>query len=64
LDRWKERDPLLVTGTQLAQAGLLSAQEQAALAAETQEAVDAAAVAAAEAPFLSLEEAGSYVYAD
>jgi TPP-dependent pyruvate/acetoin dehydrogenase alpha subunit len=64
LDRWKERDPLLVTGTQLAQAGLLSAQEQAALAAETQEAVDAAAVAAAEAPFLSLEEAASYVYAD
>ena len=55
---------MLVTGTRLAEEGLLSADEQTALATQTQEAVDEAAVKAAEAPFVTLEEAGSYVYAD
>lgn len=64
LEAWKARDPLLVLGSRLAEAGLLGAEEQAALEAATQEIVDAAAARAAEAPYLTLEEARRYVYAD
>lgn len=64
LEEWKARDPLRILGARLAEADLLSAEAQAALAADIEEAVVAAHTRAAEAPYLSLEEASSYVYAD
>ena len=64
LEAWKERDPLLVLAARLTDAGLLSEDEQAALATETQDTVEAAVKAAEAAPYLTLEEARSYVYAD
>jgi pyruvate dehydrogenase E1 component alpha subunit len=64
LEEWQARDPLLVLGARLAEEGLLAEDAQAALANETEAAVDAAAERAAEAPYLTLEEAAGYVYAD
>ncbi|MFV2062044.1 MAG: thiamine pyrophosphate-dependent dehydrogenase E1 component subunit alpha [Chloroflexota bacterium] len=63
LDVWKERDPLLVLGKRLADDGALDADAQAALREQTQSDIDAAAERAAESPYLTLEEAGKYVYA-
>ncbi len=63
LDRWKLRDPIDLLGAQLAAQGSLSQPEQLGLRDEIQAQVDAAAVRAAEAPILSLEETKAYVYA-
>jgi len=63
LDAWKARDPLLVLGARIAQAGLLGEEAQAAERGRIQADVDAAAERAAAAPYLTLEEAHQYVYA-
>jgi pyruvate dehydrogenase E1 component alpha subunit len=63
LEAWKARDPILVLGTRLAEAGLLGVDEQAALAEQMKTAIDAAAERAAAAPYLTLEEARAHVYA-
>lgn len=63
LEAWKARDPILVLGARLAEAGLLDAEGQAALAERTRAAVDEAAERAAAAPYLTLEEARAHVYA-
>jgi pyruvate dehydrogenase E1 component alpha subunit len=64
LDEWRARDPIDLLGGSLAAEGHLSAAEQAAMRAETQVAIDAAAERAASAPHATLEEARPYVYAD
>jgi pyruvate dehydrogenase E1 component alpha subunit len=64
LEEWRERDPINLLGRSLAAAGSLPADEQAAIKAETQVAIDAAAERAATAPHHSLEETRRYVYAD
>ena len=64
LERWKERDPITILGAKLAAEGLLSVEEQDAVRATVQADIDAAAVRAAEAPILTLEETRQYVYAD
>ena len=63
LERWKLRDPIDLLGAALAADGALSEQQQADLRDEVQAQVDAAALRAAEAPTLSLEETKAYVYA-
>jgi acetoin:2,6-dichlorophenolindophenol oxidoreductase subunit alpha len=64
LERWQARDPITLLGDKLAAQGVLDADGQARLRAETQAKIDAAAERAAAAPYLTLEEARSYVYAD
>ncbi len=64
LEAWQERDPLLVLGGRLAGEGLITAAQQAAMTSEAEADVDAAISAAEAAPYLTLEEAASYVYAD
>jgi acetoin:2,6-dichlorophenolindophenol oxidoreductase subunit alpha len=63
LDAWKQRDPILILGERLAAEGIVSTDDQAAIRAETQAAVDAAADRAAAAPYPTLEETERYVYA-
>jgi TPP-dependent pyruvate/acetoin dehydrogenase alpha subunit len=63
LDVWKERDPLLVYGQRLASEGMLAEGAQGLMREEIQTDIDAAAERAADAPYLTLEEAGDYVYA-
>jgi pyruvate dehydrogenase E1 component alpha subunit len=64
LETWKARDPLLVLGRRLLDEGLMTAAAQAAMTERIEAEVDAAIVSAQAAPYLTLEEAGSYVYAD
>jgi pyruvate dehydrogenase E1 component alpha subunit len=64
LDAWKERDPILVLGARLDADGALGVAAQDALRTEIQTQIDAAADRAAAAPYLTLEEARDYVYAD
>jgi pyruvate dehydrogenase E1 component alpha subunit len=64
LDAWKARDPITILGDRLATAGLLSPAEQEQVREQTQADIDAAAARAGEAPFPTLEETRSYVYAD
>jgi pyruvate dehydrogenase E1 component alpha subunit len=64
LEAWKERDPLVVLGARLAAEGVLSEVAQAKAQEEAQAQIDAAADRAAAAPYLTLEEARQYVYAD
>lgn len=64
LDRWKQRDPIELLGAKLASEGILSADHQAAIKAEIQAEIDRAADRAAQAPYPTLEETRSYVYAD
>jgi len=64
LDAWKERDPLLVLGRRLLGEGLMTADEQTAMADQIDAEIDAEIERAEAAPYLTLEEAGSYVYAD
>ncbi|MEA2025232.1 MAG: thiamine pyrophosphate-dependent dehydrogenase E1 component subunit alpha [Chloroflexota bacterium] len=64
LEAWKERDPLLVLGRHLLDEGLMTVDEQAALADQIDTEIDVAVERAEAAPYLTLEEAGSYVYAD
>ena len=63
LDAWKARDPIEILGTRLADDGLLSRDDQAAIRAATQAEIDAAADRAAAAPYPTLEETERYVYA-
>ena len=64
LERWKSRDPIALLGVRLAEGRILSADEQTALQDQAQKDIDAAAVRAAAAPTLTLEETAAYVYAD
>jgi pyruvate dehydrogenase E1 component alpha subunit len=64
LDAWQARDPITIFGQRLTGEGLLSSQDQAAVAAAADATVDAAISAAEAAPHLTLEEAASYVHAD
>ncbi len=64
LEKWQQRDPLLVLGDRLLREGLMTPEEQAGYASEAEADVVAAITAAEAAPTLTLEEAASYVYAD
>jgi pyruvate dehydrogenase E1 component alpha subunit len=64
LEEWQARDPLLVLGRRLLDAGDMTEAEQASLVAEAEADVAAAIEAAEAAPYLTLEEAASHVYAD
>jgi acetoin:2,6-dichlorophenolindophenol oxidoreductase subunit alpha len=64
LDAWKARDPILILGRRLAEEGVLTEEQQAEITRQVQADIDAAAERAAAAPFPTLEEARSYVYAD
>jgi pyruvate dehydrogenase E1 component alpha subunit len=64
LEAWKARDPLLVLGERLVSEGLMTPDEQSALARQVEAEIDAAVAQAEAAPYLTLEEARSYVYAD
>ena len=64
LEAWKARDPIEILGGRLAADGVLSADDQARIKQELQAEVDAAADRAAAAPYPTLEETRSYVYAD
>jgi TPP-dependent pyruvate/acetoin dehydrogenase alpha subunit len=63
LEAWQERDPLALFARHLVEAGHASRQQLDDVRAEAQVAVDAAAAAAAESPFPTLEEIEPYVYA-
>jgi pyruvate dehydrogenase E1 component alpha subunit len=63
LSRWLQRDPLLILGERLRASGMLSEEAQKALRDEKLQFVDAAADRAAAAPFPTIEQARSYVYA-
>lgn len=63
LDAWKAKDPIVILGTRLAAAGILSEAEQTAIHDMSQVAIDAAAQRAALSPYLELEETADYVYA-
>jgi pyruvate dehydrogenase E1 component alpha subunit len=63
LEQWKERDPVTLLGSALAESGTLSEDAQRELWAEVQAEVDAAAARAADAPYPTLEETRDYVYA-
>jgi acetoin:2,6-dichlorophenolindophenol oxidoreductase subunit alpha len=63
LERWKARDPIDLLGAQLADAGVLSADEQAAVRDDVQSEIDASAARAAEGPYPTFEELEPYVYA-
>ena len=64
LDAWRERDPITVLGARLDGEGILDAAAQDAIREQLQADIDAAAERAASAPYLTLEEARDYVYAD
>jgi pyruvate dehydrogenase E1 component alpha subunit len=64
LDAWKARDPIEILGGRLAADGILSEEGQARIKKDLQDEVDAAADRAAAAPYPTLEETRSYVYAD
>jgi pyruvate dehydrogenase E1 component alpha subunit len=64
LERWQARDPITLLGDKLAAQGLLDADAQNRMRVDVQAQIDAAAERAAAAPYLTLEEARSYVYAD
>jgi pyruvate dehydrogenase E1 component alpha subunit len=63
LEAWKARDPIDILGRRLVEAGVLDEAAVAEARAAIQAEVDAAAERAAEAPYLTLEEARGYVYA-
>jgi acetoin:2,6-dichlorophenolindophenol oxidoreductase subunit alpha len=63
LDEWKARDPILLLGARLAAEDVLSEADQAAVRAELQAEIDAAADRASAAPYPTLEETERYVYA-
>jgi acetoin:2,6-dichlorophenolindophenol oxidoreductase subunit alpha len=64
LDAWKARDPIEILGAKLAESGELPADRQAAIRAEIQDEIDAAAERAQAAPYPTLKETERYVYAD
>ena len=64
LEEWKARDPIEILGARLAADGILGTDDQTRLKQEIQNEVDEAAARAATAPYPTLEETRSYVYAD
>ena len=64
LEAWQARDPLTILGDRLTNEGLLTDADRAAFAGEAEADVAAAIVSAEAAPYLTLEEAASHVYAD
>ena len=64
LEAWQARDPLLVLGRRLLDEGAITEAEQADVATRAEADVAAAIEAAEAAPYLTLEEAASHVYAD
>ena len=65
LEAWKARDPIEILGRRLDAEGILSsADSRPRINTELQADVDAAAERAAAAPYPTLEETRSYVYAD
>jgi pyruvate dehydrogenase E1 component alpha subunit len=64
LTAWKERDPIELLGRRLLDAQEMSADDQQAIVAQAEADVAAAIEHAEAAPYLTLEEAGGYVYAD
>jgi pyruvate dehydrogenase E1 component alpha subunit len=64
LDEWRKRDPITLLGARLETEEMLGAAAQQAMRQDVQRLVDEAAAGAAEAPFPTLDEARSYVYAD
>ena len=64
LEAWQARDPLLVLGRRLLDQGAITEAEQADVATQAEADVAAAIEAAEAAPYLTLEEAASHVYAD
>jgi acetoin:2,6-dichlorophenolindophenol oxidoreductase subunit alpha len=63
LARWQERDPIALLGAKLAAEGALAEEAQATLREEAQALVDETAERAKQAPFPTIEEVRSYVYA-
>lgn len=62
LDRWKQRDPLLVLNKSLVASGLLDDATDRAIKRDVQARVDSAAARAQEARYPTLEEIQAYVY--
>lgn len=63
LERWRERDPIDLLGRSLAQDGTLDTDAQGQVWAEVQADIDAAATRAEDAPYPTLEETRTHVYA-
>jgi TPP-dependent pyruvate/acetoin dehydrogenase alpha subunit len=63
LDRWRERDPIVLLGAALASSGALSADAQTAMHEEVRLLVDSTAERAKEGPVPTIEEIRTYVYA-
>jgi acetoin:2,6-dichlorophenolindophenol oxidoreductase subunit alpha len=64
LERWKARDPIELLGGRLGSTGELSPDEQTSIRQEIQREIDEAAERAQAAPFATLEQAATYVYAE
>jgi TPP-dependent pyruvate/acetoin dehydrogenase alpha subunit len=64
LERWKERDPIELLAARLADEGALTADDLTRMRSEVQDEIDAAADRAQASPVPTLEEIGTYVYAD
>jgi acetoin:2,6-dichlorophenolindophenol oxidoreductase subunit alpha len=64
LEAWKTRDPITLLGRRLIDDERMTAAEQEAVVAQAEVDVGAAIEHAQAAPYLTLEEAGRYVYAD
>ena len=64
LAAWKDRDPIALLGRRLVDARKMTAADQHAIFAQAEADVAAAIELAEAAPYLTLEEAGQYVYAD
>jgi acetoin:2,6-dichlorophenolindophenol oxidoreductase subunit alpha len=62
LERWQERDPVVLLGTMLADQGVLTRDAQIVLQDEVQALVDETAERAKAAPAPTIEEIRSYVY--
>ena len=64
LEAWKARDPIGLLGRRLVDDGRMTADDQEGMVAQAEADVAAAIEYAQAAPYLTLEEAGRYVYAD
>ena len=64
LEAWIDRDPITILGCRLLDEGLMTSEEQAALAEEVESEIQVAIERAEAAPYLTLEEARRHVYAD
>ena len=64
LEHWQERDPLSILGNRLEAEGLLGAADRDQISSLAEADVAAAIESAESAPYLTMEEAASHVYAD